>query len=420
MVREPVQEHRRQAMERGRADTARRDRRLGRPVKTLGPGVSNALPAPPAGCAGARARRGRGALGLFLALVLACGATLLFLRHGADPARGSAAAPAAGPSATGPSSGAPERVPAASTDGAAHAHVREPADREGSDPRASVPEPDLGTPSGAPDPREFEGFATLRGTVEVFGDQPPATWTLSLRPSTTLFGREHAEPRELVFPGDRLDFVVERLPLGGYDVQAVAEGRNGRALPILLTRTNHESFVVLELSPASFLEGTLLDEQEGPLEGLAVALVAPDGTPLHTTVSDASGRYRFDGVRDGAWKLVVGDPANPLLPPRSLRLVHPGMRFPDVVLAGLGTLDVFVLDEDGLFLAGAPVRGSGTRGGVLEGTTDHDGRIVFRNLVSGRYRLRAEHPLQPERTSLRAAVELAPGTTERIELRFRP
>ena len=55
---------------------------------------------------------------------------------------------------------------------------------------------------------------SLRGHVEVTGEQDfPASWRLSLRPSTTMPQRERAESRTLEFADGRKDFEVAELPL---------------------------------------------------------------------------------------------------------------------------------------------------------------------------------------------------------------
>ena len=283
------------------------------------------------------------------------------------------------------------------------------------------PEPGLGSTAGRPDPRLFDGRGTLRGSVEILGDlPPPAAWTLVLRPSLTLFGREHAESREIHFAGSERDFLVEDLPLGGYDVQARAPGRNGRALPVMLTRQSPSPFLVLEITPASYLEGDVLDPDSLPVEGLELFLESSDTRERVRTLTTAAGSYRFDDVRDGAYRLIVGPVANPLVPPRALRLASPGMRFPAIEVPKLGALDVFVFDENGSYLPDAKVTGSGTKGSLLDGTTNVDGHIPFRNLAPGRFRLRAEHPQQPERSSRRIAIEVLAGESVRVELRFEP
>ncbi len=358
------------------------------------------------------ARRGRAVLWLLL-VAAACGAAAFLLLRGEE----GAAAPrvAAAPAEERPAADARRAVPVEPGRAAlAPARAREDA----AEPVA--PEPGLAA-GGRPDPRSFEGRTALRGHVELLGDlPPPATWTLSLRPSTTLFGREHAEARAIEYPGNQLDFEVRDLPLGGYDVQALAPQRNGRSMPVLLTRGQPSPFLVLELSPASFVDGALVDAASAPVEGLAVALAPADGGAPLSTATDVLGRFRFEGVRDGAYRLLVGDPAGPLLPPRALQVRAPGLTLSPVALPPLCALDVFVLDGDGLFVPDAPVRGSSNTGGVVEGRTDRDGRQRFAHLLPGRWRLRAEHPLEPERTSTRVAVELAAGRTERVELRFLP
>jgi len=369
-------------------------------AKSLASGLSNAARAP--------SRAGRGAMGLLFVLALAGGLGVLFLRagNGADTAtRAGASTPRAAASRSAKRPVLSENGPSAE-----------------SAPRRieSESEADLATGPRA-DPTLFRGHGTLRGHVEIYGDLPaPEQWSLLLRPSHVLFGAEHAEERELTFRGDQLDFEVGDLPLGGYDVQALAAGRNGLVLPVLLTRKNPSPFVVIGISPASHLEGYVVDGQDLPVEGIELTLETPDASERLSAATDAAGYYRFEGVRDGAYRLLVGSPLHPFLPTESLRIATPGMRFPTIELPPLGTLSVFVLDEDGLYLPNARVRGTGTGGGVLDGVTDADGHVVFPNLVPGRFRLRAEHPTIADRTSRRAAEEVNGGETVRVELRFLP
>ena len=90
-------------------------------------------------------------------------------------------------------------------------------------------------PEQEEDAARFDGTTgRLRGHVEITGEAPfPERWVLRLAPSTLLPGTEHAEERVLEYTDGRQDFDVPDLSLGGYDVQAEAEGFNGRVQPVV-------------------------------------------------------------------------------------------------------------------------------------------------------------------------------------------
>lgn len=270
-------------------------------------------------------------------------------------------------------------------------------------------------PNPADDPRFSGAAGELRGHVEVQGDQPfPRRWTLVLRPSTTLIGRELAVTRRIDVEDGRQDFVVSDLPLAGYDVLAEAEGMNGLAQPVLIDRRNSTPFVNLRLAPAGFVEGVVKDHEGLPAEGLTLTLLTePDGPAVEAT-TDALGRYRFERVLDGPHQLVVGPVASPIVPERKeLRFRAPSMILPDIELPPLATLELEILDLAHRSLPDVTIRGSGTNGGAFEGTTDAYGRYVARFLPPGRYRIRLEREGYEPR---RVAIEIT--SAERQELMF--
>jgi hypothetical protein len=304
---------------------------------------------------------------------------------------------------------APELEPRAPTP--EFAGEREPASQP---PSAAAPaatgelEPFAAAPGTSP-PSARRG--SLRGHVETEGESTfPLRWRLVLRPSTTLPQRERALSRVLEFEDGRQEFALADLPLAGYDVFAEAEGFNGQVAAVLLEPGNEHPFVNLLLVPAGVLEGRVLDARGLAAEGVPVTLVAGADNHAREAVSGPDGAFRFDGVLDGAYELVLGRASAPLVRERhALRFRAPHLTFPDLVLPPLGEVHVRVVDGLERPLEGVLVRGSGKNGGVIDGRTDFDGRYVAKHLPAGTFRIRLQHPgLDPE-FARRIAVDVLAG-----------
>jgi len=271
-------------------------------------------------------------------------------------------------------------------------------------------------------PEVSGALGSLRGHVEVTGEQDfPASWQLVIGPSKTMPQREHALSRTLEFADGRKDFEVDELPLGGYDVAAQAAGFNGQVLPLLLEPGSEHPFVNLRLVPCGELEGRVLDAQGVPAEGVPVTLVAvADQTSLEA-VSGADGVFHFRELADGAYELQLGKATAPLMPEHHpVRFQAPHLTFPDLTLPLLGELHVRVVDSLERPLEGVEVTGSGTNGGVVEGKTDYDGRLVAKHLPAGRFRLRLAHPALDEKYTRRVAVDVVAGQVAEAPVRLGP
>jgi len=259
------------------------------------------------------------------------------------------------------------------------------------------------------DPR-FDGRGRLRGHAEVSGDEPfPAAWRLVLSPSTTLRGRELAESRVVELSGTQ-DFVVEDLPLAGYDVRPEADGWNGLTMPVMLDTRNKELFVNLRMVKAGPVDGRIVDHEGAPAEGVVVTLTPVGTSETREERTDVLGDYRFDDVMDGAYLLGVGPILSPILKrSTTLRVQAPGMTVPDIELPPLAALRLIIADPDEMLLPGVHLTGSGVMGGSLEGWTDAYGEVTVGHLLPGRWRLRLE--LEGYQTR-RDQVDLVAGETQ--------
>jgi hypothetical protein len=241
------------------------------------------------------------------------------------------------------------------------------------------------------DAARFDGRGRIRGSVDTpVGVALPAQFTVVVEPSRTLVGHEHAAARRVDVAGAS-EFEVPDLPLGGYDVHCEAPGMNGRALAVLLEQGSADPYVTLLLSPAGRIDGELVDAELQPLEDLLITL-EPLGRSAgrREARTDARGRYAFDGVLDGEYRLHFGSADSPIAPSRELAFQAPSFSFPRVVIADLHTVLVRVVDSRRQPVQGARVYGTGSKGGSFEGTSDALGEFRARHLPSGRLRLRAE------------------------------
>jgi len=354
----------------------------------------------------------RGRVGLAaLAFTLALGGVLAWIWVAADSRP-------AGRSVPGPESPSPTEV---------ERPAPGPAQRsEAGAPRGEAPsrEPELeafrSTPQG--DPRLIGKTGSIRGRIEVTGEDPfPNHWRLVVRPSHTLAHRESAVERSLEFLDGRQEFELGPLPLGGYDVHGEAEGFNGQLLPVPLEPGNEHPWISLRLVPAGVLEGKILDPGGLGASGIPITLFEVTSGEAREAMTDATGTYRFPALQDGSYELLIGRETAPLIPERRpLRFQAPRLTFPDIELPVLGKLRVRVVDSLERPLEGIEIIGSGTNGGIVEGTTDYNGTLLAEHLPAGRYRLRLSHAGIGEQYTRRVAVDVVVGETAEAPVRFGP
>jgi len=254
-------------------------------------------------------------------------------------------------------------------------------------------------PDPAKDSNRFLGTGSLRGFIQTGLDIPfPEVWTLVIEPSKMLIGSDKAVSQRVEITGGEDEFEVTGLPLAGYSLRGEADGLNGSTVNVLLERTSSSAYVALELSPAGFITGNLVDFEDAALEGIEVWLLRTSGTGLgasqtgaRKTMTGADGTWRFTDVLDGPYALTFGSLEAPLIPPSALTFRAPSLTWPAPDLPPLAMLTVTVLDDAGNPVGGARVRGSGTMGGAIDVKTTSNGQAILRHLQPGRYRLHADH-----------------------------
>ena len=254
------------------------------------------------------------------------------------------------------------------------------------------------------DEQRFAGVGTLRVTVRTApGVEFPAQWTLVLEPSDVLIGGVHATGRRVPVSGTQ-ELVLDDVVLGGYSVHAEAASMNCDPNLVLLALPNEaDRRVFLELVPAGYLTGRVVDGSGADVDGVPMVLEPFEGGVRRTTHTDPAGVFLFENVLDGEYRLFAGVPESPIAPARDLAFRAPSLNMPVLELPALGEIDILVLDVGDLPVAGLQVTGYGKQGGRIDVTTDDRGQATARFLPEGWFTLLAQHG-DGERTRARAEV----------------
>lgn len=276
------------------------------------------------------------------------------------------------------------------------------------------------TPQVPPPASRFEGKGRLLGRI--FTDPPdlpfPEVWTLEVRPSSVLIGSSREESRTLHFTQGERSFSVDDLPLGGYEVRVDLGDLDCPKRQVLLALPDSAEIALrLVAHPAGTIEGWIYDAFGVPAAAVPVVLEAAAGGARRSAATEANGRYRFDGVRGGNYKLFVGDPQGPLVPARELVFVRPRLTVPEIELPPLGELALSIVDEHDAPVQGARVSGRGENGGAVSALSDPSGRATARFLPAGQYTLYAEHP---DRGHAKVHVAVEAGAPAELRIQLRP
>lgn len=236
----------------------------------------------------------------------------------------------------------------------------------------------------------FEGEGTIRGHIgsrqgEVF----PREWDLILEPHPFLQGRERAETRRIPFRAGEHDFRVEHLKLGGYRVRGEARALNSSSADVLLVRGSLDQFVELGFSPAGWLDGSVVDSQGRPAEGVHVTLVEAQTRARFETDSDGAGAWEFRALLDGDYEISFGAAGRELVRGGSMSFRAPRLTYPQQTLPPTASLRVEVLDRLGQPALHARVTGFDQASGGFDVRTDERGIAVVRWLSPGTWRVSA-------------------------------
>ena len=267
------------------------------------------------------------------------------------------------------------------------------------------------------DAYSFEGQGTIRGRIGARpGTLPPREWDLVLEPHPMLRGSERAEFRRVKFRAGERDFRIEGLRLGGYRVRAEADGLNSSSADVLLVKGSPDQFTELALSPAGWLDGSVLDAQGQPAEGVEVELQEVVTRARLTTTTDAGGAFEFRSLLDGEYTLHFGAAGHRLLPEELVSFRAPRLTYPARTLPPAACLVVTVLGRLGEPAAGVRVSGYGRPEGSFDVRSDDQGRATVRWLSAGTWRVNAVD--EGEGLSARGTLDVAAGEPAELTLRL--
>jgi 5-hydroxyisourate hydrolase-like protein (transthyretin family) len=263
----------------------------------------------------------------------------------------------------------------------------------------------------------FDGQGTIRGHIgERAGAVFPREWDLVLEPHPYLQGRERAESRRIPFRAGERDFKVENLRLGGYLVRAEAAALNSSGADVLLVKGSPNQFVELAFSPSGWFDGSVVDGQGAPAEGVEVRLVETTTQARLDATTDAAGAYQFRALLDGDYEISFGAGGRPLGEPRLVSFRAPRLSFPVETLPPTGTLAVHVFDLLGKPASGVRVTGFGKPKGALDLRTDEQGVARLRWALPGAWELQALDTSEGLRAH--GEVEVAAGADATLALRL--
>jgi hypothetical protein len=212
-------------------------------------------------------------------------------------------------------------------------------------------------------------------------------------------------------PGDATPtFTIHGVPFSryGYVVQAYVPDLNGSEQVVTLDADHPTADVVLGIQPGVPFTVLLRDQMHNPLEGLEVTMT-PIGSPMgrHNLrkVTDNFGAAVLESVLRGAYRVAVGPPGAPLIPPVDVEVQPPGAGLSaqshTIVVPRGHKLAVRVVGPAGYGMKEAEVHvvaSSDIQFREYKQTTDLAGLAEFPHLVAGSYWVNVTAPEYSRRT----------------------
>ena len=248
----------------------------------------------------------------------------------------------------------------------------------------------------APYPTELDDSSRFdgQGKVEIHLSLPagvpmPERWSLTFTPSVARIGGERAKARTVDFTTGPV-VEIDDVQLGAYTVRASAGDMESEPLEFELRKPDEVDVVFpLTLRERGFIAGRVVDAKGTPVEGLPVFLLAQRSEFRREVKTDANGTYTFPKVPDGDYRVRVGTVEAALAAIEDLSFVAPSAHLRDLSTPLMGTLNLRVVDENGVGLTGVKVQGLGLASGPFEVHTGPDGRASVAPCVGGDIRLYA-------------------------------
>ncbi len=274
--------------------------------------------------------------------------------------------------------------------------------------------------------RVFDGTGQISG--ELFPSDSvamPESWTLVIEPSQFAMGRETAIRKELEFPGNQTTFEVRDLPMASYRVYAQAEGQASMALEVSLFkiegpghRSKDHSHVMLQLQPLTGLDVFLRNVDLSPATELDLTLESTASRKRWQAQTNAAGRFSFERLPAGSYRLMVGYADQPLVPEAEIQVDLGQVATWQGTLPATYSMNLKVIDDQGRPLPEAILRGHG--GAPIAGRTDFDGMFTQRYLPQGTYRIRVEHKESEGKGHLDLVLPMDPSQPDPVVVYCRP
>jgi hypothetical protein len=252
------------------------------------------------------------------------------------------------------------------------------------------PRPLPAYPRELQDPTRFAGLGRIEAhLVTKSGAALPTRWTLVLEPAAFRIGAEHARARRIEVENSTM-LLASDIQLGSYTVRAEAGEWGCRPHDVELRKPDLIDHVFpLELYERGTLTGRVVDARGLPVEGLTVFALSRTGTEAREARTVADGSFAFERLPDGEWRVRVATRENPLASLEDVTFLAPSLHLRDFTVPPMGSLEVRVVDENGVGLVGALIEASGLASGPLTVTTGPDGLAQLGPGVKGDLLLQA-------------------------------
>ncbi len=233
------------------------------------------------------------------------------------------------------------------------------------------------------EPRTEQGALSPAGTLRVQVDVAPG---VQFPAHYELLIDAPPAPRMIASFDDGARLATIAISPGRSTLRGRAEGLASRPLVVVFDGTAAVAPPRLLLEPASRIGGQVTESSGAPLSGLPVALLGASNIDVRIVQSDAEGRYAFDDVPLGAYRVCFGAADGPIAPVVPVTVERNEVRdVPPKAMPDLGEGEIRVLDRAGQPVAGARVQGAGQRGGWIDGESDPQGFVRARFLPAGTY-----------------------------------
>lgn len=267
------------------------------------------------------------------------------------------------------------------------------------------------------DPARFVGRGSLRGHLSLPpGQSAPTSWKITVGPSRTLAGRDHAVERTLELPGSATEFEIKDLPLGGYDVRVRTEKFASLAQAVSLERGSEHPYVQVGLEPLGTVRGILIDTEDRLLADREVLLQLRRSGEVLTTRTRADGTWFMESVEPGAWTMYIDSIASPAIDP--IDFDNSGARSSNLGeqrVPVTGILELRIVDELQVARPNMHVLGYSMNGGSFEAISDDAGMVTVNALALGEWKVMV---VDEQEQRVRKTVTLSGGETLEVDVTF--